>query len=142
MRKVLSIIPSGTSPAWRKVNLLGSICLLLLLHSCYYDKADTLYPTKAGTSGACDSAGVVTYSQKIIPILQTACYSCHSISNPSGGIVMATYASDRAIALNGKLYGSISHASGYSPMPKGMAKLTNCQLATIKKWIDAGALNN
>jgi hypothetical protein len=55
---------------------------------------------------------------------------------------MSSYATDRAIALNGKLYGSISHASGYSAMPKGTSKMTACQLATIKKWIDSGSPNN
>lgn len=55
---------------------------------------------------------------------------------------MGTYTTDKAIAVNGKLYGSISHASGYSPMPQGAAKMTDCQLATIKKWIDSGSPNN
>jgi hypothetical protein len=27
-------------------------------------------------------------------------------------------------------------------MPKGGAKLSSCRIATIKKWIDAGMLNN
>lgn len=116
--------------------------IALLFNACYYDKADLLYPTATNTGVACDTAGVVSYSQKVVPILQTACYSCHTVSNPSGGIPMATYATDKAIAVNGKLYGSINHAAGYSPMPKGGNKLSNCQLATIKKWIDAGSLNN
>jgi hypothetical protein len=55
---------------------------------------------------------------------------------------MGNYAADRAIAVNGKLYGSVSHASGYSPMPKGGNKLNTCQLSQIKKWIDAGSPNN
>ncbi len=46
------------------------------------------------------------------------------------------------MAQSEKLYGTISHASGYSPMPKGGAKLSNCQIATIKKWVDTGMLNN
>lgn len=113
---------------------------VLFLNSCYYDKAELLYPTSA--SATCDTTGVISYSQKVVPILQSQCYGCHSISSPSGGIAMSTYAADKAIALNGKLYGSISHASGYSAMPKGGAMLTACQLATIKKWIDNGSLNN
>lgn len=116
--------------------------MALLFNACYYDKADLLYPTASGSSSTCDTTATVSYSQKVVPILQSACYSCHTVSNPSGGIAMATYATDKAIALNGKLYGSINHASGYSPMPKGGSKLTVCQIATIKKWIDAGSLNN
>lgn len=55
---------------------------------------------------------------------------------------MGTYASDRAMAINGSLYGSIAHASGYSAMPKGGNKLTACQLAKVKQWVDGGSLNN
>lgn len=105
--------------------------------SCYYDKADTLYPSKT-----CDTSGTISYTQKVVPLLQQQCYSCHSGGSPSGGIAMGTYTTDKAIAVNGKLYGSISHASGYSPMPQGAAKMTDCQLATIKKWIDSGSPNN
>ena len=118
------------------------LVITLLLNACYYDKADLLYPNSTGSGGLCDTVGIVSYSQKVVPILQTACYGCHTVSNPSGGIAMATYATDKAIAVNGKLYGSINHAVGFSPMPKGAAKFNSCQLATIKKWIDAGALNN
>ena len=32
--------------------------------------------------------------------------------------------------------------AGFSPMPKGMAKMNSCQLAIIRKWIDGGLLNN
>lgn len=118
------------------------LIMVLLFNACYYDKADLLYPNVNGSTGTCDTAGVVSYTLKVVPILQTACYGCHTVSNPSGGIAMATYATDKAIAVNGKLYGSINHATGFSPMPKGASKLTICQLATIKKWIDAGSLNN
>jgi hypothetical protein len=55
---------------------------------------------------------------------------------------MGTYASDRAMAVKGSLYGSIAHASGYSAMPKGGNKLTACQLAKVKQWVDGGSLNN
>ena len=81
-----------------------------ILQSCYYDHADILYPT----SQSCDTTGTVSYSQKVVPILQQQCYGCHSGGAPSGGIPMGTYAADKTIATNGKLYGTISFASGYS----------------------------
>lgn len=110
------------------------------ISSCYYDKEDLLY---GGNSGPCtDSTGVVSYAQKVVPLLQQYCYSCHTGSFPSGNQLMGTYTADKAMALNGKLYGTIAHAAGYSPMPKGMAKMTSCQIAVIKKWIDSGTLNN
>ena len=120
------------------IKLFSAGLLVIGLHSCYYDHADVLYPN----SIACDTTSAVSYTQKVVPILQQQCYSCHSGGSPSGGIAMGTYATDKAIAVNGKLYGSISYASGFSPMPKGGNKLTTCQLAVIKKWIDAGSPNN
>ena len=109
--------------------------------SCYYDKEELLYGNV--NAGPCtDSVGTVSYTQKVMPVLRQYCYSCHTGSFPSGNQLMGTYTADKTMAQNGKLYGSISHASGYSPMPKGMGKLSNCQLATIKKWIDSGVPNN
>lgn len=113
--------------------------VLLVLNSCYYDKEDLLY----GTNAPCtDTATTASYSQKVVPLFTQFCYSCHTGSFPSGGIVMGTYTADKAIALNGKLYGSIMHAAGYSPMPKGMAKMNSCQVQAVKKWIDNGMPNN
>ena len=107
--------------------------------SCYYDQADVLYP---GAGTACDTAAAISYAQKVVPLLQQQCYGCHSGGSPSGGIAMGTYATDKAIAVNGKLYGSISYAAGYIQMPSGSPKMSTCQLATIKKWIDSGSPNN
>lgn len=108
------------------------------LQSCYYDKADALYPNTI----SCDTTAVVSYSQNIVPLFQQQCYSCHLSASMGGGILMGNYAADKAIAVNGKLYGSVSYASGYSLMPKGTNKMTNCQLALVKKWIDSGSPNN
>jgi hypothetical protein len=117
------------------------ISSVIFLSSCFYDKEDLLYGST--NSGPCtDSTVIVSYSQKVVPILQQQCYSCHTGSFPSGGIVMGTYTTDKAIGQNGKLYGSVNYSSGFSPMPKGMPKMNNCQIAIIKKWIDAGMPNN
>ncbi|MBI3137758.1 MAG: hypothetical protein HYZ15_04155 [Sphingobacteriales bacterium] len=124
-----------------KISLASLLFLAgVLISSCYYDKEDLLY---SGNAGPCtDSTGTVSYAQKVVPMLQQYCYSCHTGSFPSGNALMGTYAADKAMAQNGKLYGTISHAGGYSPMPKGMSKMTNCQIAVIKKWIDSGTMNN
>jgi hypothetical protein len=117
--------------------ILGTV---LFINACYYDKAELLYPTVQGTT--CDTAGVVSYSLKVVPLLKAQCYGCHSVTGGSAGINMANYANDKAIALNGKLYGSISHAPGYFAMPQGGNQMSSCDLAIIKKWITSGCLNN
>ena len=98
-----------------------------------------MYPS----SGICDTAAPATYTTTMVPLFQQYCYSCHGgTATSGGGILMGTYAADKAMALNGSLYGSITHASGYSPMPKGLSKMTVCQISKVKKWIDGGSLNN
>lgn len=115
--------------------LLGLFLLLMVvfINSCYYDKEQLLYPS---SNSVCDTSGTVSYSTKVQPLLSQFCYSCHSGSTPSGGIAMGSYAADKTIGANGKLYGSISYSSGYFAMPQGMPQLSSCQIATIKKWID------
>ena len=120
-----------------KLPLVACICMMLFA-SCYYDKEEQLYPDKLTS---CDTAGTISYVTRVQPILSNQCYSCHNSSMASGGIVMGDYQKDRTLGDNGKLYGSISHAAGYSPMPQGAAKLSSCNLALIKKWIDTGSPN-
>jgi hypothetical protein len=116
-----------------------TLVIIMAINGCYYDKGELLYPQKASN---CDTSSVISYSAKVVPILTTQCYSCHIGASAGGGIVMGTHATDKVTAVNGKLYGSINHSSGYSAMPKGAAKMDACQIQLIKKWIDAGSPNN
>lgn len=109
-----------------------------ILTSCYYDNEVLLNPG----NGTCDTNGV-TYNGTVVTLLQTSgCIGCHSGAAPSGNISLATYANVKAVAQNGKLYGAINHSPGFSPMPQGGSKLSNCNISKIKAWIDAGSINN
>lgn len=121
------------------LNYFTVVICVMLISSCYYNKGELLYPTSAGS---CDTTSEISYSAKVVPILTTQCYSCHIGLSAGGGIVMGTHASDKAIAVNGKLFGTINYASGFSPMPKGAPKMNVCDIAIIKKWVDAGSPNN
>lgn len=123
-------------------NIVFALIILLAIlgfSSCYYDKADLLYPP---ANNKCDTLLPISYSLQIVPLFRQQCQPCHTQASPDGGIILGIYASDKIIAMNGKLYGSVNHAPGYSAMPKGKVKMTTCQVTTIKKWIDAGAPNN
>lgn len=122
------------------IAILIPIATLFVLNSCYYDVESQLYPVG---STSCDTT-TVTYSITIRNILQTnSCLGCHSGSAASGGnIILDNYNSVKIYAQNGKLYGSISHASGYIAMPQGGNKLSSCTLLQVKKWVDLGMLNN
>jgi len=92
-------------------------------------------------TGICDTA-LFTYSAAIKPIMDSKCVGCHNPSSLGGNINVSTYSALKITALNGKLYGSIAHQPGYSPMPKNSAKLSDCEIKQIQKWISAGSLNN
>jgi hypothetical protein len=92
-------------------------------------------------SGRCDTT-TFTFSAGIKPMLANKCQGCHNPANLGGNIDLSTYAGVRTVALNGKLYASIVQQIGYSPMPKGAAKLSDCEIIQVRKWIAAGSLNN
>lgn len=82
------------------------------------------------------------YGANISVIINTFCTGCHSGTAASGGIDLSNYANVKIQATNGRLVGAVSHAAGYSAMPKDAYKLNDCQITQIKKWVAAGALNN
>lgn len=117
--------------------LVFSVLGLFTFTSCYYDKADIVYPP----SGPCDTTAV-TYSTTVVPILTTNCYACHSGTAAAGaGIKLDNYNSVMLQVNNGKLLGAVEQRAGYIPMPQG-GKLQSCDIAKIRTWVRAGALNN
>lgn len=117
------------------------VVLVSLVTGCFYDNEETLY---GQVNTTCDLSNV-TFAASVKPILQASCLSCHSNSNASssgGGIRLQDYADVQTQAKNGKLMGTVKHASGYQQMPLGGGKLSDCEINTLQKWIDNGTLNN
>lgn len=98
---------------------------------CAYSKKDVIQLP-------CVIADTLSYSRDVVPILQRNCYRCHSSASNISGILLDNYSALKFYAQNGYLYGVISHASGYNPMPEDAGKLDDCTIALIKKWVDAG----
>jgi hypothetical protein len=115
------------------------ICIFISSFSisgCYYDIEEELY------GGACDSSNV-TYSATIKRLLVNyGCLGCHVGGTPSGGINLETHANVKAKVIDGTLFGAINHSPGFSPMPKGGNKMSQCDINKVKAWIDAGTPNN
>jgi mono/diheme cytochrome c family protein len=88
----------------------------------------------------CDTA-VFTYSGAILPIINNNCKGCHSGATPSGNVNLDSYTAVKTAAESGRLYGSVAHLSGYSPMPQG-GKLSDCNITQIRKWIENGTPND
>lgn len=105
------------------------------LSSCYYDVEEELYPADCNI----DSVG---FAADIFPIISQNCLGCHSDAANFGNVSLADYTKVKQYADDKSLLGSVRHDSGYSPMPQGQAKLSNCDIKKIDKWISEGAKNN
>ncbi len=92
-------------------------------------------------ASACDTANV-TFGNSITTIINNKCGGCHSANAASGGVNLSAYSGVKAKVDDGKLWGAINHLPGYSPMPQGGGKLSDCEIAQFRKWIAAGAPNN
>src|SRR5262245_149428 len=88
------------------------------------------------------------FTKRVAPLLSRACLGCHDAQKKRGGLDL----SGRDAALNGGDEGAvivpgsaaksklIQVVSGDKPrMPRSGPKLTQGEVAVLKKWIDAGA---
>ena len=111
----------------------------------------------AGLSGVSAQDGANTpafYSEKVRPILMTNCGKCHFDMNHKGGLSMATKASlmkggrdgvvlvpgDPANSLLVKLIRHEGPADDPMPMPPKSPKISDEDIATIERWVKAGAV--
>ena len=103
---------------------------------CYYDNEEELYNCSVDPA-------TIKYSTTISTILNSyGCTGCHSGGSPSAGIDLTTHPGVAGVASSGRLYGAISHSSGFIPMPQSGGKMNACDIKKVKAWIDAGAPNN
>ncbi len=119
------------------IGLLVLACLVQI--GCYYDVEDELYLDTPGSS--CDTTAV-TFSGKTLPILRANCFNCHAANIGLGNVLLEPYAEVRRYVDDGSLLCSVQHGGGCSPMPKGAAQLSACDLSLLQTWINAGAPNN
>jgi mono/diheme cytochrome c family protein len=122
--------------------LLYFATISVMFVACYWDNEEYLYPE---LGSGCDTTAAATYSVEVTNLLKSSCLSCHTSSvaaNLGGNIKLDSYSSVKTYADNSQLLGSVRHESGYSQMPKGSTKLSDCQIAVIEKWINAGTLDN
>ncbi len=130
-------LSNQVNPLKKSLNTIILMTLLTLLFAgCYYDVEEELYPV----TGTCDTTSV-SYTASIAPIMNQHCVSCHSGSSPSGNIDLSSYASVKNYAADGSLYGSVSHASGWSAMPQNAGKIDACSILKIQVWINKGTPN-
>jgi hypothetical protein len=121
-----------------------------LLSACSY--------TRIEPQGCPTTYKGVSYEKDVVPIFRTNCYRCHDaahyqLPSSSGGagsaMNMESFSSvstwtSSATGKGGVSYmvGCISHNEGFTAMPFDGGKLTPCEIALIKTWVDEGAQNN
>lgn len=117
------------------------IFLAASFYGCYFDSEEDLLPDSGSD---CDTLNV-TYAASVAVILDNNCLVCHDNTSATalgGNVKLENYADVKTVADNGKLLGTISHSPGFVTMPQGADKLDECTISTVRKWIEAGALNN
>ncbi len=136
--------PSFSATAWRGLGL----AVLALATSCTYSHGPDPSPVSpspgsGSTTNPCNDPAPPTYAAVVSPILDARCRGCHgaAFQTRGGGIDLSTYQALTRLPGN-TLLGVIRHEVGFSAMPKGGAKLSDCDIARIKGWVDAGRLNN
>lgn len=111
------------------LNYCGLISLVALTLACSKNNEEDL------KKPVCDTSGV-TYSGKIKPLFQQHCVSCHS----SGKLNLGDYNSTKQLALKGDLMEVLNY-NGPKKMPPA-GKLSDCDIAFVKAWVDKGAPND
>jgi uncharacterized membrane protein len=108
------------------------VCLFLLPTACVSDSEEEL-----NKSATCDTS-MVTYNKNIKPIITNNCLGCHSTGFAEAGIELDSYEKVKQYGESGQLLGTISHANGFTPMPYELSKLSDCDIATVRNWINTG----
>lgn len=124
--------------------LVLAITLSLVVSSCWYNrKWEDLHPTgQSNTSTSCDTAGVMSYSVHIKPIMTGNCNmsGCH---DGISAIDFSQYNNVRNSGLAGTLMFRLSlPPSNPMHMPQGQGYLPACDTLQLKKWIQNGCPNN
>lgn len=121
-------------------------CLAFCLTGCYNDKYDQLYPASSVSPVTCDTTDSVHYSTDILPILTANCNiagGCHDAAgSATSGFNFATYSGIASQARNGNLLGDINWVPTHNDMPKGLSKISQCDINKFTAWVFQGYKDN
>lgn len=111
---------------------------VLLFASCTFDNEEALFKDVV----CLEIIEPVSYSGFVKPLLEKRCVTCHSSMLASGNVNIESHARLKVYIENGKFLGAIRHLPGFSPMPQGDSKLSDCDLEKIENWINSGYPEN
>lgn len=85
---------------------------------------------------------LVSYSGFVKPLLEKRCISCHSSILSSGNVNLENYEKLKVHVENNEFLAAIRHTPGFTPMPQGEPKLSDCDIEKIQNWINNGYPEN
>jgi uncharacterized membrane protein len=130
-----------------------ALILVLFLASCKHDIINTpdisgnptvvvTPPVGGGTSS--QVSDTVCFNTEVLPLYASYCGSsgCHDVNSHRSGVILTDY-SHIMNGIRAKLPNSSSYYMiiGGSMPPRNSPQMTAANLATIKKWIEQGAIN-
>ncbi|XZF12518.1 hypothetical protein ACTHGU_12055 [Chitinophagaceae bacterium MMS25-I14] len=95
----------------------------------------------SGCMPECDSDNT-GFATGVQPLMTKYCVGCHSSHSAAAGVTLENYQGVFAVAMDGRLMGSIRHENGYTYMPGSGKQLSVCEIRQVEKWLTAGAQNN
>lgn len=139
-----------------KPSIVLTFAILMMLLACKHDIINNpnatvtdptiiVAPPVGGGSGTSPLVSdTVCFNTEILPLFSSYCGSagCHDINSHKEGVILTDYSrimnGIRAKQPNSSKYYTII---GQGMPPKNSPQMSTANLATIKKWIDQGALN-
>jgi len=128
-------------------SLLFTACMHDVINDPNAAKTDTTFivaPPIGGAGSSPLASDTVCFNTEILPLYSSYCGSagCHDISSHKEGVILTDYSrimkGIKAKQPNNSAYFTII---GHGMPPKNSPQLTTAHIATIKKWIEQGALN-
>ncbi|MFZ6052768.1 hypothetical protein [Halocola ammonii] len=114
----------------------SSLLFVALLSSCYYDNEEELYPFDN-----CNLPQEVSYAADVEPIISGSCAvsGCH-ITGGEGNGVFDSYQSIKEKYDNGTFQNRVLQVGDMAGPSYG--NLSDCEVETLRKWVEQGAPNN
>jgi uncharacterized membrane protein len=140
------------TPKYSHIFIVATILLMSCQHDMIYNvftfSKDTVFvvapPVNPNPSTGTTSSDTVCFNTEILPLYVSYCGSagCHSLASHREGVVTTDY----GYIMRGIRPKNVSNSEYYTIIGNGMPprsspQMTTAHLASIKKWIEQGALN-
>lgn len=103
--------------------------------------AFVVYLTSCSSEKSCDTSNV-SYKSNIKPIIDNYCSNCHGASFEMMGNNIKLDSYDLLKERINDVVKAVNHAPNFSPMPKMMQKLDDCDIKMLEAWSAKGCPNN